>query len=110
MSITRPNIPVPDELADVRARIKELEAREIELRQLLLANPDIRTGASWLAEIKTVSQSRTDLNELRANYPDVVREFTFSVEMTRVVLSGIMDDGEIVNARRLRQTTEGKPK
>jgi hypothetical protein len=107
--MTRPNIPVPDELADTRAKIKALEQREAELKQILLANPDVREGANWLAEIQTVTQQRTDLEELRAVHPNLVAEYTFPVEVTRIVLSGISEDGEIVSARKFRQATESQP-
>jgi hypothetical protein len=105
----RPNIPIPDELAAVRAELKRLETREAELRALILASPDVREGASWLAEVKTVTQERTDLKELRAMHPNLVAEYTFPVEITRIVLSGISEDGEIVNARKFRQATESRP-
>jgi hypothetical protein len=100
--MTISNLPPPDELADVRAKIKAFEQRETELRQILLANPDLREGAAWLAEIKVSQQERTDLKEMRANHPDLVAEFTFPVEITRVVLSGITEDGEIISARQMR--------
>lgn len=99
----RPNIPVPDELAATREEIRRLTAREEVLKGLLRDNPDLRTGADWIAEIKTVTQTRTDLKELRACHPALVDEFTFPTEVTRVVLSGIdADTGEIVSARKLR--------
>jgi predicted phage-related endonuclease len=98
----RPNIPVPDELAQVRDQIRSLTEREEELRRLLLNNPDLREGAAWLAEIKTTQQSRTDIKELRAHHPDIVEQFTHPTPITRVVLSGITSDGEIVSARKLR--------
>jgi hypothetical protein len=100
------NIPVPDALAEVRAQIKDLETQEAELRRLLITNPDLREGAAWLAEIKTTQQERTDLKEMRANYPDIVAEFTFPTEITRVVLSGVTEDGELVSARRMRSATK----
>jgi hypothetical protein len=104
MSDARPNTPPPDELAAIRAEMKRLETREQELRALLLANPDVRTGANWLAEIKTVQQERTDLKELRAAYPDQVAEHTYPTEITRIVLSGIdADTGEIVSARKMQK-------
>jgi hypothetical protein len=106
------NVPVPDELAAVRAELKRLETREAELRQVLLADPSAREGAQWLAEIKTVTTSRTDLKELRACHPALLDEFTFPVEITRVVLSGIdTDTGEIVSARQHRKAlaTESQP-
>jgi hypothetical protein len=102
MPSDRPNIPVPDELADVRDKIKALEEREVELRRLLLTNPDLREGAAWLAEIKTTQQGRLDQKELRANYPDLIAQFTHQVDVTRVVLSGITSDGEIISARKQR--------
>ena len=85
--------------------MKALEERETELKRLVLENPDVRTGASWLAEVKTVDTTRTDLKELRAIYPDLVEQFTFQVPVTRVVLSGISSEGEIISARRFRNET-----
>ena len=98
------NVPVPDALAEVRARIKELETQEAELRQVLLSDPTARTGAAWVAEIKTVTTQRTDLKELRAGYPKLVEEYTFLVDVVHVMLSGIdQDTGEIVSARQMRK-------
>jgi len=104
--VNTPNTPVPDELAAVRSEIKRLEERENELKRLVLDNPDVRTGASWLAEVKTVETTRTDLKELRAVHPDIVDQFTFQVPVTRVVLSGITEDGEVVSARKLRSMAQ----
>ena len=98
----RPNIPVPDELAQVRDQIRDLTAREEELRRLLLTNPDLREGAAYLAEIKTTQQGRLDQKELRACHPDLVAQFVHQVDVTRVVLTGITEDGELVSARKLR--------
>ena len=98
----RPNIPVPDELAAVRAQIKALETREAQLKQILLTDPSARTGASWIAEVKTVTQERTDIKELRAMHPDLVAEYTFPLTVTRVVLSGISEDGEVISGRKMR--------
>jgi predicted phage-related endonuclease len=102
----RPNTPLPDELAQVRADIKRLEEREAAIRGILLSNPDTRTGASWIAEVKTVQQERVDWKELRANHPAIVEQYQFPTEVTRVVLSGITEDGEIVSARQFRKATE----
>jgi len=101
-----PNLPLPDQLAEVRAEIKRLEERESALKSLLLANPDIRTGASWLAEVKTVETTRTDLKEMRANHADIVEQYTFRLPVTRVVLSGLTEDGEVVSARKLRSIAQ----
>jgi hypothetical protein len=101
----KPNTPVPDELASVRAQIRILEEREGALRSILLSDPTARTGANWLAEVKTVQQSRVDLKELRACHPDIVEQFEFPTEITRIVLMGIdQDTGEIVSARKMRAT------
>ena len=96
------NIPVPDQLAQVRDEIRTLETREAELKQLILANPDIREGAAWLAEVVVINTTYTDLKELRAMHPDLVAEYVFPKQVTRVVLSGISEDGEIVSARAMR--------
>jgi predicted phage-related endonuclease len=102
----RPNLPLPDELAQVRADIKRLEEREAAIRGILLSNPDTRTGASWIAEVKTVQQERVDWKELRANHGDIVEQYQFPTEVTRVVLSGVTEDGEILPARQFRKAAE----
>ncbi len=101
-----PNVPVPDELAAIRSEIKRLEERETELKRLVLDNPDVRTGASWIAEVKTVDTTRLDVKELRANHADILDQYTFQVPVTRVVLSGITDDGELVSARKFRSIAQ----
>ena len=101
----RPNTPLPDELAQVRNDIKRLETREAELKQILLSDPSARTGASWLAEVKTVTTQRLDVKELRANHPDITEQYTFPTEVTRVVLSGIDEHGEIIPSRQFRKAT-----
>ena len=98
----RANIPVPDQLAGIREQIRTLETHERELREALIANPDIRTGNNWVAEVKTVTTERTDIREMRAMHPDLVAEFTFPADSVRVVLCGISEDGELVSARRMR--------
>jgi len=98
----RPNTPVPDELYAVRQQIKQLEEREAALKQILLSDPETRTGASYLAEIKEVTQNSTDWKELKACHPNIVDEFTYPRMITRVVLFGITEDGEIIPARRMR--------
>jgi hypothetical protein len=94
------NTPVPDELAAVRDEIKRLQDRESHLRQLLIANPDLREGAGWLAEIKDVTRRQLDTKELRADHPAICEEYTHPVTVTHVALSAITEDGEIVSKRR----------
>lgn len=101
----RPNVPVPDELHAVREQIRTLEARESELKRLILINEDCRSGNEWLAEIRVTTQQRPDIKELRAAYPEAVAEHTHPVEITSVVLLGLTDDGEIVSARKMRKET-----
>ena len=97
----RPNTPVPDELADVRAAMKRLETREAELKQILLSDPSARTGAEYLAEIREITSNRTDIKELRAMYPEIAAEHTHAVTTTRVELRAIdQDTGEITTLRR----------
>jgi predicted phage-related endonuclease len=96
------NIPVPDELAAVREQIRRLEDRELELKRLLIANEDLRTGADWIAEINTVQTTRTDWKELKAMYPEIVAEQTFPSSYTVVSLKGVTEDGEIISARKMR--------
>jgi len=103
----RPNIPVPDELNAVRLEIKRLEDREGELKRLILTNPDLREGKDWVAEIRVVHRTRTDLKEMRAVYPDLVAEFEFPTEITSVVLVGLSEDGELIPARKMRAAAKG---
>ena len=98
----RLNTPVPDELAVVRAQIKKLQAREEVLKRLVLDNPDIRSGANWLAEVKEIETSRLDIKELRAMHKELLDEYTFSQKTLRIELSVINSDGEIIPARRLK--------
>lgn len=102
-----PNTPLPDQLAKVKAQIKALEELEAALKGQLLAHPELRTGASWIAEIKTVKQTRCDIKELRACHPEIAEQFTFPVEITRVELSGVDEEtGEIISARAKRAAQE----
>ena len=94
------NRPPADELFAVRAQIKELTAREVALRDLMLADPSARTGNVYIVEIRDVTTKRTDLNEMRKMYPDVVEQFTFPSTNQRVELRGVSDDGEITSLRR----------
>ena len=102
MSDAPRNIPVPDELAAVRAELKRLETHEAELKRILLTDPSARTGAQWVAEIKEIETNRVDIKELRAMHKDLVEEYTFPQKITRIELSGISEDGELIPARQMR--------
>ena len=94
------NLPPADELFAVRDTIKQLTSRERELKALMLADPEARTGNAYCVEIKDVATTRTDLKELRAMHPALVAEYTFTVTDKRVEVRGISDDGEVFNLRR----------
>lgn len=96
----RRNLPVPDMLHEVREKIRELQTEEAELRQAIFADPTARTGVNWVAEIKTTSQQRTDLKELRAQHPLLIEEFTYPVEIVRIELLQLTEDGEITRPER----------
>jgi hypothetical protein len=100
--VDKPNIPLPDQLAALRAQIKDLQEQESDLRRILIANPDTRTGNNWLVDVKTVTSQRVDLKELRAAYPEQVNEHSYPTETINVVLRGISEDGEVVSPRKIR--------
>jgi hypothetical protein len=71
------NQPVPlrrnrhaaDELAEVRAEIRALEARQEELRQTLIAaEPEDRIGAAYGAEVYTTETARLDRKALTKRF------------------------------------------
>lgn len=98
--MTISNLPLPDQLADVREQLWRLKAKEEEIKASILANPDLCEGAHYLAEIKETTQERVDIKELRANHPSIVAEYTFPLKFTSIEISGITEDGEIVAIRR----------
>lgn len=102
----RPNVPLPDELYAIRTEIKRLTEREAEIKQILISDPDTREGASYLAEVKVLKVPRTDLKELRAAHPDLVDEYTYALEQTRVTLLGVTEDGELVAPRKLQKADQ----
>lgn len=104
--MTISNLPLPDQLAAIRAEIKALEDKESELRRLLLTNADLRTGAHWHAEVTVTRRDTLDLKELKACHPDLVAAFTHSLPVERIVLSGISEDGELIPARKFKQMTQ----
>jgi len=89
--VTLPNLSLPDELADIRSRIKALEAREAVLRVTLLRDEEARVGKDYVAEIRETTTQRVDMKELRAMYPNEVAEHTFPAKTTRIVLRAVAD-------------------
>ena len=92
-----------DDLADTREELKRLGEREAVLREYLIAHPDDRHGARFVAELKDVTTQRVDLKELRAMYPTQVAEHTYDRTVQQVRLLGIGADGEVLSARAARK-------
>jgi len=75
----------PDELADVRERIRELKAREDELRELLIAGECELVGDDFAAVISKVVSERIDTARLRAELgTERLRPFLVPSERTVV--------------------------
>jgi len=53
-----------DRLADVRSKLKRLEAEEAKLRAYLLEHPTDRTGEEHVAVVGSQSRKRVDLKAL----------------------------------------------
>lgn len=96
------NRPPADELFDVRKQLTALKSRERDLRSLMLSDPSARTGNRYAVEIQEVQTTRTDLKEMRANYADIVEQFTFKLTEQRVELRALTKDGELVSIRKMR--------
>jgi vacuolar-type H+-ATPase subunit E/Vma4 len=81
----------PDELADVRERIKELKSREEELRELLIAGECELVGDDFAATISKVVSERIDSVKLRKELGlEKLRPFLVPSERT------------VVNVERMR--------
>jgi hypothetical protein len=77
-----------DELADVRAEIKQLQIREAELRSELLADGADRCGVQWEAVIKDYSQDRINAKAAIAHFGrEALRPFMKQVKATEVRLT-----------------------
>jgi hypothetical protein len=74
-----------DELADLRAQIRELEAREQELRaRLLIPGADL-SGAEWRALVVTQSRDRLDAAALRQQFgAAALKPFMRSIKVTMI--------------------------
>jgi hypothetical protein len=57
-----------DELADVRARIRELERRESALRRIIIADPDQRDGEEFKASVGERPCERADMKALKRDF------------------------------------------
>jgi hypothetical protein len=85
MTVVQTNRKPPDELADVRERIKELKAREDELRELLIAGEADPIGDDYAAVISKVVSERIDTTRLRRELGlERLRPFLVPLESTVV--------------------------
>jgi hypothetical protein len=83
----------PDELADVRERIKELKGREDELRDLLIAGAD-PIGDEFVATVKKVSSERIDGKKIRRDLGhEFLEPFLVEVESTVVNVERMRGEG-----------------
>lgn len=75
----------PDELADVRERIKELKSREEKLRQMLITGEADLVGDDFAATVSTMTSERIDTPKLRKELgPEKLRAFLVHSEKTVV--------------------------
>lgn len=96
-------LPPADELFAVREKIKALELRETELRNLMLSDPAAHTGNRYVVVIKKITQQKTDWIEIKKMHPELVAGYTWPVTQERVELRGISEDGEILPLKRVKQ-------
>jgi hypothetical protein len=74
-----------DELADVRATLAELKAREDALRQRLIAAND-RNGEEWRADVCNHSRERLDIAAAKSALGNKLAPFLTKAEVTTVRL------------------------
>lgn len=67
--MTQTNRKPPDELADVREKIKVLGVREEELKKAILAGEVELLGDEFVAVITTTTSERIDSKKLRKDIP-----------------------------------------
>jgi hypothetical protein len=72
-----------DELADVRAEIKRLKAREAELRALLLRAGDVAdlAGDEWRATMRSAWSTRLDLPAALARLGKALLPFVVKIDV-----------------------------
>ena len=89
-----PNFKPADELAAIRERIKQLKAREAEIKAGMLDGSIEMSGDYSLARIVTRKSRRFDRKAAEAELGDLSR---FMVETeTQTLLIEEMDDGEVI--------------
>jgi hypothetical protein len=82
------NIHPVDDLAQVRAAIKELEGREAKLKTAIMADPKLREGAEYRAFIQESKRNTVDKEALIAAFGEKFLEpFTRTTEVKSLKLA-----------------------
>jgi len=102
------NIGPADELGLLRDEMKRLEAREKELRAVLLNEPEARHGKRYVVTVLQSKRTRLDTETLRLDYPNIYEEVAVPYEVTTLKLSGVTEDGEAVSLHELRRITKAQ--
>jgi hypothetical protein len=77
---------IPDRLAEVRARLKELEAEEEALREVLLGDPSAREGSEWLATVVNQVARLVRSSSLKGADPELWERLAVNVTRRQVRL------------------------
>ena len=83
------NLPLPDQLDEVRDKIKVLRAREKEIAAEIKNIGGLVRGAFVEAEVKTDAQKRLDTEKVKAELADRLDDFYQYGEVTKVLLREI---------------------
>ena len=83
------NLPLPDQLDEVRDKIKVLKAREKKLAAEIKSIGGLVRGAFVEAEVKTAPQKRLDTEKVKAELADRLDDFYNYGEVTKVLLRDI---------------------
>jgi hypothetical protein len=83
-----------DELADVRAEIKQLQIKEVKLRSRLLADDADRIGMEYEAVIRDGGQNRLNISAVIAHFgADALKPFYRKVACQIVMLKRVAHNG-----------------
>ena len=92
--MTQTNRKPPDELADVREKIRELKAREDVLREMLIAGEVELMGDEFLASVVVRPSERLDTAKMRKEMDPKVLEPFLVVSKTTTVKVDRVRGGE----------------
>jgi hypothetical protein len=83
------NLPLPDQLDEVRDKIKVLKAREVELSDQIKSIGGVVRGAFVEATVRTDAQKRLDTDKVKAELGDRLNDFYKFGEATKILLREI---------------------